>query len=103
MAAFMAVTSIKGATVMKTHCLKLALSAAIAASVFAGSAGYAHASYCEYRASDTKRIVARGGANARKMSTACKRARRECNRRLDRETRKGKVGRGAVCRRVQFG
>ncbi len=88
---------------MYRQCLLAAASAIITASVLAGSAAKAHASYCEYRASDTHRIVARGGANARKMSKACDRARRECNRRLKRETRKGKVGRGAVCSRVQFG
>ena len=88
---------------MKKHSLLIAAGVVINASALTGTTSPAHASYCEYRASDTHRIVATGGANARKMGTACKRARRKCNRRLDREMRKGKVGRGATCRRVQFG
>ncbi len=45
-------------------------------------------------------MIADGWAKAYKKSKACDRARRRCNRELDRKRRKGKVGRGVICRRI---
>ncbi len=48
----------------------------------------------------TGHMIADGWAKAIKKSKACDRARRRCNRELNRLRRKGKVGRGVVCRRI---
>ncbi|MGH1352973.1 MAG: hypothetical protein ACRBBN_19525 [Methyloligellaceae bacterium] len=45
-------------------------------------------------------MIADGWAKAIKKSTACKRAKRRCNRELNRKRRQGKSARGAVCRRI---
>jgi len=71
--------------------------------VVSANVSAANAAYCEYRASYEGRILITDGANARKMGTACKRARRQCNRKLDRLRRRNKVGRGVSCGRVTFG
>lgn len=60
---------------------------------------------CSYIASDaaTGRPIAIGTAWALKRSWACNRARRRCNRELNRKKRQHKVGRAnvhAVCTRV---
>ncbi len=43
----------------------------------------------------------RGNGTALKRARACVRARRKCNRRLERASRHGKVPRGVSCVRVQ--
>lgn len=48
----------------------------------------------------TGHMIADGWAKAFKKSKACDRARRRCNRELNRKRRKGKVGRGVICRRI---
>lgn len=59
--------------------------------------------YCEYRASDVRGNMVQGGANHKKGSVACKRARRECNRKLERKQRQKKFGRTSGCGKVTFG
>lgn len=44
-------------------------------------------------------MMADGWATAIKMSWACDRARRRCNRELERKRRQGRAGRGS-CRRM---
>lgn len=57
---------------------------------------------CVYMAHDpfTGRMIADGWAKAIKKSWACNRARRRCNRELERKRRRGHVPRGAKCRRI---
>ncbi len=57
---------------------------------------------CVYMAHNpsTGHMIADGWAKAFKKSNACNRARRRCNRELNRKRRQGKVGRGVVCRRI---
>ena len=55
---------------------------------------------CVYKAEDTSRRVVTGSGEARKGSTACTRARRECKRRLKSAVRKRKFGRTYGCRKV---
>ena len=75
-------------------------------SALIASAGTASAASCMYIAMDSAGNTARaavtggvvmGSARARHMSTACDRARQECNRRLDRSFRNGGAGREARC------
>ena len=50
---------------------------------------------CVYMAHNPSgHMMADGWAKARKLSRACKRARRRCNRELKRKRRRGKAGRG---------
>jgi hypothetical protein len=57
-------------------------------------------SRCVYMAHDPQgRMMADGWATASKMSRACDRARRRCNRELERKRRQGRAGRGS-CRRI---
>lgn len=48
----------------------------------------------------TGHMIADGWAKAAKKSWACNRARRRCNRELERKRRKRQVPRGVVCRRI---
>jgi len=54
---------------------------------------------CTYWAVSGGQQVALGRAKAKKGSKACKRARRRCNRELERKYKKGQVARGVVCRK----
>ena len=87
--------------------LKLTSSATTAALlgtliVVAGTSS-AQAARCHYLVMDHngKNWGIDASASARKMSKACERARRRCNRRLERGFRRGEVGRGAKCRRME--
>lgn len=62
----------------------------------------AQAAKCYYQANYTNGTYAgvRDVGRAGKKSRACNRARRQCNRKLKRAYRKGKVGRGAKCRHM---
>ncbi len=78
----------------------LAATAAVGFILMAGTAAPARAATCYYKAVKLDgRVIEslRGVATAIKQSTACDRARRECNRRLDRAYRNGKLPRGVVC------
>lgn len=58
--------------------------------------------YCEYRAYDPGgKLMADGRAWAAKTKWACNRARRRCNRELERKRRHGKAGRGGCVRMEQ--
>lgn len=60
--------------------------------------------YCYYVARDPGgKIMADGYAWAAKQSWACNRARRRCNRELERKRRHGKAGRGSCVRIEQAG
>ncbi len=65
-----------------------------------GTAAPAHAATCWYAAYDLQTHLFVEGGRALKMSNACDRARRQCNRQLERWAKRGKVGRGAVCARM---
>lgn len=55
--------------------------------------------YCYYIAHDPGgKVMADGYAWAAKQSWACNRARRRCNRELERKRRHGKAGRGSCVR-----
>ena len=69
----------------------------------AGAASPASAASCAYTAVDTSNHVIVGYAKARKGSIACTRARRECNRKVDRARRKGKFGRSHGCQKARLG
>ena len=57
-------------------------------------------SRCVYMAHDPSgRTMANGWATASRMSWACDRARRRCNRELERKRRRGEAGRGS-CHRM---
>lgn len=56
---------------------------------------------CAYTATDISgHMVAGYGSHRKKHSVACDRARRKCNRRMNRERRKKKFGRSHGCKRV---
>lgn len=73
-------------------------------SMLIGNTGRADAAQCHYWSVDPTRNnlrgIAQGRAIALKMSTACTRAARECNRRLERAFRRGEAGRGTRCVRL---
>ncbi|MEW9835158.1 hypothetical protein [Mesorhizobium marinum] len=79
----------------------LTATAAFGILLFAGATAPASAATCYYKAVNLEGRVLdlRGVATAAKTSTACDRARRECNRRLDRAYRQGKMPRGVVCKK----
>jgi uncharacterized protein YdbL (DUF1318 family) len=80
----------------------LAATAAVGIVLMTGTAAPARAATCYYKAVKLDgRVIEdlRGMATAIKNSTACDRARRECNRRLDRAYRKGEMPRGVVCKK----
>lgn len=79
--------------------LSLAATAAVGFFLMAGATTHANAATCYYGTRDLngKVLDVRGVATAAKSSTACDRARRECNRRLERAYRNGKMPRGVVC------
>ena len=83
---------------MKTSLL-LAAPALLGLAVLFGSAAPADAAGCYYKLHQdgvgivTGDLAIQGYASALKLETACSRARRECNRRLDRARKKGNVPR----------
>jgi hypothetical protein len=83
---------------MKTLHL-LAVTAALGLTAFFGSAPSAEAAECYYRLHQdgvgivTGNLAIQGYASALKVENACNRARRECNRPLDRTRKKGNVPR----------
>jgi len=86
--------------------MKLLASLAASATVgfvimMAGGTAPAHAAGCIYVAVNAEGRVLDilGRGTAIKQSNACDRARRECNRRLDRASRRGELPRGVVCKR----
>lgn len=71
--------------------------------MMAGATAPAHAAGCIYVAVNEQGRVLEdiiGRGTAIKQSNACNRARRECNRRLDRAYRRGELPRGVVCKRA---
>jgi hypothetical protein len=99
------VTSIAISTMEKTMDKKtlalgmLALIGAVISTTDPASAGLRR---CDYNAQDSagKYANAHGTAFAGSLDTACKRAKRECERRLERAFKQGKAGRGARCYRI---
>lgn len=87
----------------------------IASLASAGAAGFimltaagtapAHAAGCIYVAVNMEGrvldVIGRG--TALKQGNACDRARRECNRKLDRAYKRGEMPRGVVCKRAASG
>ena len=66
----------------------------------------AQAAYCFYKPVKLDgRVIEsfKGYGTGRKVGTACNRARRECNRRLDRAYRRGQLPRGVTCKRATSG
>ncbi len=88
---------------MKTFA-SLTIAAAAGIALIAGAASPASAGWvaCAYKAVDTSNHVIVGYAKAKKGSTACTRARRECNRKVERAGRQGKFGRSDGCLRAQI-
>lgn len=65
-----------------------------------GATAPAHAATCYYVAYDMNKNHFVESAIALKMSKACDRARRQCNRQLERWRKQGKVARGSGCVRM---
>lgn len=92
-----------------TRLITLNAAALIAATTLSlGAAAPVHAAGCYYKVFDTygRYLQIRGVGHAAKKSWACNRARRKCNRRLDRAIRKGTLKgrhggtRGIQCKKV---
>jgi hypothetical protein len=87
-----------GKTTMKSSLLLAATSVLVLAAV-CGPIPSANAAGCYYRLHQdgvgivTGNLAIQGYASALKLDNACDRARRECNRRLDRARKKGNVPR----------
>ena len=82
-----------------------AATVAVGLTVLAGSGTVtpASAAFCYYKTfshEGRQNGIAQGYSNGIKLKNACDRARRECNRRLDRAYRNGKAPRGVTCRRT---
>jgi len=77
------------------------LVAAIGVMLIPGAIAPAQAAGCYYVAVNLEGRVldVRGVGHAAKQKHACNRARRECNRRLERAYRNGRMPRGVVCKR----
>lgn len=79
----------------------LAGAALVAAAVSMSAAAPAHAlTNCTYRAVDNGGHMIEGSATASRLSTACRRALRRCNRKVDRGHRRGEFGRTTGCHRL---
>ncbi len=79
-----------------------AATAAVGFILMAGATAPAHAAGCVYVAVNMEGRVLNdviGRGTALKQSNACDRARRECNRRLERAYRRGEMPRGVVCKK----
>ena len=84
----------------KTLTLSTAGFASLVAASLVTSQPAAARPFCSYIAHDPfGKVMATGNAWAMKKSWACNRARRRCNRELERKRRHGKAGRGS-CRKV---
>ncbi len=59
--------------------------------------------FCTYAASDIHNRRFDESAKAKKMSTACKRAKRQCNRTLNWKQKRKRFGRTHGCRKVTYG
>lgn len=82
--------------------LSITAAALISAALFTASSSTASAAYCSYGAVDNAgHHFTEGAYHRKKKSIACKRARRQCNRILERKQRKGKFGRSVGCREVK--
>lgn len=81
--------------------MKIIIAAAVGALALGASslmtAAPAHAATCYYVAYDSSKNLFVEAGRASKMSKACDRARRQCNRQLERWQKRGKVGRGSGC------
>jgi hypothetical protein len=79
----------------------LAATAALGVMLMPALSTPARAAGCYYKAVNLEGRVLdiRGVGHAAKLEWACNRARRECNRRLERAYRRGELPRGVVCRR----
>lgn len=78
-----------------------AVAAALSVTLMAGTTAPAQAAGCYYKAVnlDGRVLNLQAYGHATKKSRACDRARRQCNRKLDRAYRKGQMPRGVVCKR----
>ena len=79
-----------------------AATAAVGFILMAGATAPAHAAGCIYVAVNMEGRILNdviGRGTALKQSNACDRARRECNRRLERAYRRGEMPRGVVCKK----
>ena len=82
-----------------------AATAAVGFILMAGATAPAHAAGCVYVAVNVEGRVLNdviGRGTAFKQGNACDRARRECNRRLERAYRRGEMPRGVVCKRSGY-
>lgn len=85
---------------MKTSFLAFAAAAGVGLGIMSASTSPAQAAYCYYRLYQdgvgviTGKLGIQGYATAIKHKNACKRARRECNRRFERARKKGRLPRG---------
>lgn len=85
---------------LATSLTGLAIVTLMAATPLVSAPAHARA-YCVYAAEDISgNRLAAAGTHRKKMSTACDRARRQCNRKLDRKHRQGKFGRTHGCLKI---
>ncbi len=68
--------------------------------VSASGTAFAKKNWCQYKAWDNAGNEVMGNATRKKVSSACKVAKRRCVRRLERKQRKGKFGRSKGCVKV---
>ena len=87
---------------MQRRVFMLSAAALLGAAVLLPFGQQAHAAKCLYMAhySDGRFTGVEDVGRAFKKKNACNRARRGCNRKLERARRKGKIGRGASCGRI---
>ena len=80
--------------------LMLAAAAFVSVTFIGGTTSPAEAKiHCQYYAIDSSDRLVYGTGTHKKGSTACKRARNRCERRLDRAMRNGKIGRTGGCKK----
>ncbi|MEP3275612.1 MAG: hypothetical protein ABJN26_15765 [Stappiaceae bacterium] len=89
----------KAKTLYVLGAMVLASSVIYAASTEPSQAGR---KYCSYAAIDVEGRRIDEGAGARKMSTACKRARRQCNRILEWKRKRKRFGRTTGCQKIKM-
>ncbi len=82
----------------------VAIVALTAASLMMTTSASAKRKRCVYYAwnVNNNQVMADGWAKAKKLSRACKRAKRRCNRELERKRRQGKAGRGSCVKVVNL-
>jgi hypothetical protein len=97
-------TAITRSTVPKGLNMKTIITATFAALALGAAslmtAAPAQAARCDYVGYDMYRNLFTEVGRALKTSEACDRARRQCNRQLERWQKRGKVGRGSGCARM---